>query len=362
MDEFGAAIEMFPISAHFCYADRGGNIAYWMAGRDPVRPDGVDTRFPQLGDGSQEWPQPVTLKPRSTDRNTHQGFYGGWNNKTNPDYDNIPAGTRYRFGPFHRAHVIDDYLSGHDNLTFEEVRGLALNIATTDSLGSGGNPWEFVKDHFIAAVEADPSPERLAALALLAGWDGHFVAGGESQWVWGTLRADAWVLMDEWIREVLKLTFDNELAGIPQDKALLIQVLLHGLAGDDSGVVNNYDWFQNQSDPSAPQTANTIIVQALDNVLVALGPQPWDDPRGIITFNHMLFGKVWEIPFSSRSTYAHCVEMGSEGPVRIESMFPLGQSGTILGDPPGVPVFDAHFFTMAPFFDDFSHMPFPLFD
>jgi hypothetical protein len=43
-------------------------------------------------------------------------------------------------------------------------------------------------------------------------------------------------------------------------------------------------------------------------------------------------------------------------------MFPLGQSGTILGDPPGVPVFDAHFLTMAPFFDDFSHMPFPLFD
>ena len=70
---------------------------------------------------------------------------------------------------------------------------MALNIATTDSLGSGGNPWEFVKDDFIAAVEADPSPERLAALALLAGWDGHFVAGGESQWVWGNLRADATV-------------------------------------------------------------------------------------------------------------------------------------------------------------------------
>jgi len=36
MDEFGAAIELVPLSQHFTYADRDGNIAYWMSGRDPV--------------------------------------------------------------------------------------------------------------------------------------------------------------------------------------------------------------------------------------------------------------------------------------------------------------------------------------
>ena len=47
MDEFGAALRNVSVSQHFCYADRKGNIAYWMSGMDPVRPEGYDYRFPQ---------------------------------------------------------------------------------------------------------------------------------------------------------------------------------------------------------------------------------------------------------------------------------------------------------------------------
>ena len=71
--------------------------------------------------------------------------------------------------------------------------------------------------------------------------------------------------------------------------------------------------------------------------------------------------QVWEMPFSSRSTYAHCVEFGVAGPVGIESMFPLGESGTILMGEGGAPIFDDNFFTMTPVYDDFSHREFPLF-
>src|SRR5660398_171525 len=106
----------------------------------------------------------------------------------------LPNNLSYSLGVFHRAHVIDDYLSTNNNLTFDQVRDLALNIATTDSFGGGGNPWKFVSDDFIAAVNADPSPARSAALALLAAWDGHFVDGGVGSWATGTNRADAWVL------------------------------------------------------------------------------------------------------------------------------------------------------------------------
>ena len=56
-------------------------------------------------------------------------------------------------------------------------------------------------------------------------------------------------------------------------------------------------------------------------------------------------------PLSPGSTYAHCVEMGKSGPVRIESMFPLGQSGNILAGSQGEPIFDANFYTMTPVFD-----------
>ena len=85
MDEFGAAIEDVGVSQHFCYADRDGNIAYWMSGRDPLRPAG-EWRLPQGAAGIPlEWDADVLIQ-RSTDRNAARGFYGGWNNKTNPDY------------------------------------------------------------------------------------------------------------------------------------------------------------------------------------------------------------------------------------------------------------------------------------
>jgi len=360
MDQFGAAIELVPVSQHFTYADRDGNIAYWMSGRDPVRPYG-EWRLPQGATGTTplEWDS-ANLIPRSTDRNTSRGYYSGWNNKSNAGYTNSWNNVGYSFGVFHRAHAVDDYLSANSNLTFNQVRDLALNIATTDSFGSGGNPWKFVSGYFTAAVNADPNAARSAALALLASWDGHFVDGGVGSWATGKNRADAWMLMDAWIKEVLKLTFE-ELDALPAAKndQALFNVLLHGLM--PGGIDNYYNWFKN-SNPGTPQTANTIIVAALDNTLTKLGARPWGtDKRSVIPYNHALLGKVWEMPFSSRSTYAHTVEYAGSGPIKIQSMFPLGASGGISAGAGGAPVFNAHFFTMTDVFDGFVYRDFPLF-
>lgn len=365
MDQFGAALELAGVSQHFCYADRDGNIAYWMSGHDPVRPAGVDPRFPLKGDGTQEWPQPLQLKPRAHDRNTRQGFYGGWNNKAAVWYENSANDIGYTFGPAHRAHVIQEYLESHNNLTFEDVRDLALHIATTDSFGGGGNTWAFVADRFKQAVAADSTPERAAAVAMLDAWDGHFVAGGPSQWVAGPTRADAWVLQDAWVREVIRLTFEDELqaAGVTigsQGQALLFNVLLHALAGPSASVPKLVNWFADRASSGKPTTADGIIVAALDTVMAALGPQPWNRERGLIRYRHPLLGELSTTPFASRSTFAHVLEYGSTGPLRLESMIPLGQSGTILGTPPGQPQFDPHFFSFKPVFDAFAPRPFPL--
>jgi len=362
MDQFGAAIELVPVSQHFTYADRDGNIAYWMSGRDPVRPYG-EWRLPQGATGTAplEWDS-ANLIPRSTDRNTSRGYYSGWNNKANAGYTNSWNNLSYGLGTFHRAHVVDDYLSANNALTFAQVRDLALNIATTDSFGSGGNPWKFVSDSFTTAVNAAPTPARSAALALLAAWDGHFVDGGSGSWAAGTNRADAWMLMDAWIKEVLKLTFeelDPASLSATKNNTVLFNVLLHGLT--PGGVNNYYDWFTN-ADPTAPQTANAIIVKALDNTLVTLGVQPWGaNKRNVIPYNHAMMGKVWEMPFSSRSTYAHTVEYAGTGPLKIQSMFPLGESGNISAGAGGAPVFNANFFTMTDVYDGFVYRDFPLF-
>ena len=362
MDAFGQAIEKFACSFHFEYVDRDGNIAYWLSGHDPVRAAGSDPRLPLRGDGTQEWPQPLTLKPRSTDRNNAQGFYGGWNNKSNPNYAEGFNWNDWAFGTAHRAQVVFDYLSTHDNLSFEEVRDLALSVATTDNKAlHGGAPWKFFAPYFTAAVQANPTDARNAALAMMQAWDQHFVAGGPAEWAAGAQRADAWVLEGEWINQLVTLTFADELGASVATDTHLVNVLLHALAGTYSGVVNKYNWFQDRSASGKPTDPQQLVVLALDNALAKLGPQPWNVARGQIVMTHQLIGPVHSAPYSDRSTYAQCIEYGPNGPVRIESMFPLGESGDIRMGPLGNPIFDANFFTMAPFYDTFAPRPFPLF-
>lgn len=376
MSEFNLGIREVPVSQHFCYADRDGNIAYWMSGRDPLRPPG-EWRLPQgIFPGLQlEWDAAV-VRALSHDENSSRGWYAGWNNKSSADYPSGFNSTGDIYGPFHRTHVIYDYLDAKfeegGKVSFEEVRDLALNIATTDSFGSGGNPWQFVTDDFNQAIrKAGMTSVYNEYLKLLKKWDGHFVAGGPDQWVAGTDRADAWVLMDQWIRRVLELTFMDELgtynsAGegeLTQPKTVLFNVLLHSF-GRYPGITNNYDWFSNSSDLDAPQTGDAIIVAALADVLVDLGPRPWGiGARGTIAFRHDLIPTpVHVMPFASRSTYAHCVEYGAGGPERIASMFPLGESGDIRMGSGYSPVFDANFFSMTPYFDNFMYRDFPLFE
>ncbi len=372
MDEFDEGIEQLAVSQHFTYADRDGNIAYWMSGYDPIRAAGTDPRFPMIGNGSQEWTG--ERRERAHDENTPRGFYGGWNNKASVDYPNATNTTSYYFGPFHRAHVIDEYLAAHDDLTYFEVRDLALNIATTSSFGGGGNTWSFVADDFTAAVEMDSTADRSAVIAMLEAWDGHFVAGGEAAWRFGPLRADAWVFQDAWIKEVMRLTFEDEFMASGMDwngqtKHMLFNVLLRALAGGDAALPTYYDWFQDKLASGKPTDAEGIILMALDNTITALGLGPYEAPRGEIVFGHSLlasldpaFAAIHSMPFSSRSTYAHCVEFDETGPINIQSMFPLGESGQLWFDGTSTPVFDNHFFSMAPVFDPFLMRAFPLFD
>ncbi len=366
--EFDKGIEKLAVSQHTTYADRDGNIAYWMSGWDPIRAPGVDPRFPSIANGTTEWTG--ERRPRAHDSNTSQGYYGGWNNKSSIDYNNAFNDYSYYLGPAHRAHVIEEYLSTHDNLTYEDVRDLALNIATTDSFGGGGNTWSFVEDDFKAVVAADSSPDRDEAIAMLDAWDGHFVAGGPAEWRFGTLRADAWVLQDAWIGEVLRITFEDEfrVAGMSwedQPESLLFNVLLRALAGQ-----TYYDWFQDKAGTGdKPTGAEAIILRALDNVIEHAGLGPYNEPRGTIDYTHDLlanldpaFEAFHSTPFSSRSTYAHVVEFDETGPIRIESMFPLGQSGQLWFDGTSTPIFDPNYLTMIPPYDSFMPRSFPLFD
>jgi penicillin amidase len=414
IQEFGQGIEKLALSQHFCYADRDGNIAYWMSGRDPIRPNdplGMAYQLPQgavPGVPQMDWNDDI-LKPRSHLVNPSRHYFAGWNNKTHPYYSGSPNNIDYFTGPFHRCHVIYDYLNSHNDLTFEDIRDLAISVATTQSIGKAGNPWPFVKEIFSAAVASDPTSNRQEALTILNAWDGHFVDGGKTNWANGKDRSDGWMLMDTWIRKVIEKTFSPYLDVLSKKnesnsaeeillfgneyQRRLLNIIIRSFKGRC-----NYDWFN--SNMLAPpgsayyttlaqnmkSKAFSIIVDALDETLSELGERPWGiDKRGFIEISNgvlnQLVGdaipgwKIWRIPFGSRSTYAQCVQLDNIGPVRIESFFPLGQSTQIdwsillssdpnrFLNPKDSNFYHKHFFDMSiNYFDNFKHRPFSLFN
>lgn len=369
MDEFGEAVENLAVSQHLCYTDKDGNIAYWHSGRQPVRPAG-DYRVPQGMLANQdilEWDAAV-VEPLIHERNPAKGYFGGWNNKPGPTFIDYSATTA--LGPYHRGHTIKDYFEAYDpadKYTFEDIRDLAAMISNSGGFAAGGNPWTRLGDAITAAINANPTAERNEVLEMFQNWDGHNVEGGFDAWVSSTTLQDASVFMDALIPQLMAKTFEDEL-GAPtgdQDFITRFQVFVHGIYED--GLNNSYDWFSNLEDATAPQTAEAIILESIDELYVALGPRPWGvNARGSITYPHVLFGPITVLgittptPLANRSTYAHCVEYGETGPVRIESFFALGQSGTITGTP-FAPAFDENALSMKEFFDAFVMRAFPLF-
>lgn len=372
MQDFGDAIDQFCVSLHICYADRRGNVGYWMSGLDPVREESADPRLPQLSDGSMEWTQPVTYKERQTTTNPSRGWIAGWNNKA-ASGEAGGANPGHAYGRFHRAHAMQDRLqeaSMEGPLDFDAIRDLALEISATDCchLGnSGGNKWFFVEDFFTQSVEANLSADRLEALELLENWDGYFVEGGSEGWVNATVNSDAWVLQDRWITNMLELVFEDELntetlGWSNQGKNLLFNVLLRSLPGSSPQLANQINWFEDRGSGLKPTDPAQLVVLALDITLGELGPRPWNEPRDTIDYvADGSLGLVWSSPWLNRSTYAQVVELGSGGPVRIESMIPMGQSGDIRVGPSGEPIFNENYFGFTEVFDGFLHRDFPLF-
>jgi len=367
MAEFGEGVAGMQVTQHYCYADRDGNIAYWMSGQRPVRQPG-EYRVPQgLLGPALEWDADITVRPPH-DANPAQGFYAGWNNKAAIDVDDTSS--NYLYGRYHRAEVVQKYLREAGTVSYEDLKNLAINISATQAYSSGsgsggGSIWPWLRDAFTQAVANNPTPDREAALAILDGWDEHRVAGGMAGWIGGADVADAWLLLNSWAIRVNQLVFNDEL-GSSGGNSFRLQLLIRELH-PDSTLKNSYRlWARNQADPSAPQTIEAAIITALDETLATwnLDARPWGTGmRGTLEYDHPLLGVVYDgTPWAARSTYAHCIEFDALGPVRIESTFPLGQDGTFTVGPTGEPIPALHNFSMVPFFDTFTLLPFPLFD
>ena len=377
LDEFDTAVRRIAVSQHIKYADKEGNIAYWMTGNTPVRPEG-DYRFPQnLDESRREWDAEV-LEPMPHARNPEQGWFGSWNSK--PSVDWVDSASIVGYGPFQRGYMIQDYLASQDTFTFEEIRDLAITISATQNFAGGGYTWIELRKVFKDVVEANPTPERLEAIRLLEEFDGSFPLGGPEDITTTTELDDPWILERNWLRRVMFHIIEDEsndpfvVANLDRHFQLMLRVL-----SDDPAVPIGYDWETNLIEPD-DLTSDEVILRELDGLLERLGPRPWSadvGDRPSIPFDLLGIGPLHATLDLNRSTYGQCVEIGPNGPVRVETIWPLGPSGAIFANdnlepisPTGVLITgstdiekpeDDPMFSMLPFFENFIHRPFPLF-
>lgn len=364
IDEFENGIENLGVSLHVLYADRDNNIAYWMSGRNPIRPEG-EYRVPQgLVEPAIEY-SVDERQPIPHDRNPEQGWYGGWNSKAAVGYDDV-NGTN-SFGPWHRGHYIQDRLTDIGAPNLDDMIDLEYDVIRTFSIGSGGNPWVAMREFFQPIIEANPTDTRMEALDKLTNWNGLFTEPGLPD----NDILEPWLITRDWLFKVLDKTFVDELGpgfvnnNGPGDLLSSLRrfgMLQHAL-DPETGVVNNYDWFQTYGDEENSLTPEEIILTGLDEALVELPLNPAANDRNTNNYGSNPLGVLHAPPFLNRSAYTQAVEVGPTGPIRIISGQALGQSGLVLGvNEDGDLIFDPNFFSLQENFDTLEYRDFPLFD
>lgn len=347
LHEFDAAVRELEITHNFLYADKVGNIAFWLSGKVPIRPAGFDTRLPLPGTGMAEWSGAVRPVPYSV--NPARGWLTNWNSKPALGYPN-PDGRS--FGKQYRSMEIDQLLES-GLISFADMKSVAADIARTDA-GGDGRDSRYLKPYLLAAIEQVPPANPLASQAksVLQSWDGSMFANPVSS---TTLEAGQ-VIFTRWLTIMHRRTFSDELGNELSQAStnMLIHVLDHAV-GAGSPVPPSRDYFNGQN-------PNAVMSAALDEALTALGADPsaWStQPRDVVSFRHTLYPRIPEIATmlqSNRGTYAMVVVMSNPKPAS-ESILSLGQSGFISSTSQLHP----HFKDQLELFRNFAYKPMRLY-
>jgi penicillin G amidase len=347
--DFQRRIAGVTVGFNAVYADQRGNIGYWFAGLNAVRPEGFDPRLPLPGDGSAEWTG--DYQPIQSSINPEQGWLANWNNRPTHDY----PGNESSFGKIHRSNDLFANFAA-STLSADDMRAVPKDIARVK--GSVGREARFLMPYLRAALAAVPPSNSLApsAQALLDAWDGSAFADA----VTSTTLQPAELIFSTWLTRALNNTFADELGSRVGDAGS--NMLLHALdqaLGDGASVPPSRDYF-NGVDP------RRVLSQSFDEALTALAaaqganPATWSAPRGNIVFAHTFLGTLATAPLSNRATYAQLVQLKSPR-IEAENIFGLGQSGRITLGPGGAPVLDPHFLDQNALYRNFEYKPMPLY-
>jgi penicillin amidase len=359
LQEFETAVHEFTGALNFLYADKRGNIAYWLSGLNPLRAPGFDPRLPLPGDGSAEWtggyrPIPASINPT-------RGWLASWNNKPTADYEDGDGGSIFGSQPFSAMHRYDDLAANFErpSISLDDMREIPKDIARVNALNRNGREARFLVPYLLTALDAVPPLHPVApqARAVLEDWDGSMFADA----VTSETMLSGQVIFATWLSRVLANTFADELGPVANEASsgVLLHALDHALRAGGSPVPPSRDYF-NGVDPRV--VLSRSFDEAVFGLTAAMGPvaSSWAAPRGFIEVKHTLLGTLAKFPLGNRSTYAQLVQLKNPT-IEAENILPLGQSGMIRLTPTGGFAFDDNFFSQFELFTAFAYKPMPLY-
>lgn len=224
-------------------------------------------------------------------------------------------------------------------------------ISNTQEYWSDTYHWLF-RDRFTQAIQANSTPTRSQAVAMLSSFKGGVVQGGNDDIINSLNIQDGWLLAQRWVWEVqaalIQATFVNAswanfTASSDKSQAvgtyysntilgLLARVL--GVSSVQNALVYP-DWADNAGD------VNLLIAEALDRALSALGgmaARPWGtNKRPITKYLEPFFGQLPfqcnTVPVANRGGIYMSAVFDLEGGVELKSVCQIGQDETILFTP-----------------------------
>ena len=327
--EFARAIESLILNVNVLYGDNEGNIAYWHAGRHPIRPKGADSRLPVPGTGKYEWLGYIPHHELPHSRNPDQGYLVSWNNKPRSDWE---AGDFGRWGKTHRVYKPVDLIEADPSITWED--GIRFHEEISRSWGHiGGNinyditKPDFFKQHIRDAASTSTDARVRQAAAHVEQWNGlHKDVSGD-----GYYDSVGLTIFRKWFPMAVRNIFADE---IGDERTYLryayhLSLLLRALEEQDAGLPLSWD-FLNGGDRNAVINRTMVgVIEELTAEYATPDMSRWKHPVFRRSFEKTMpglattLGFVKDIPENGASSYTHLVEL-SKPAVRMVSAIPTG--------------------------------------
>ena len=325
--QFDRGLSKAAYNFNVLYVDVKGNIAYWHAGKIPVRAAGDSPWFPHIGAGIAEWQGFIPWKAMPHIKNPSQGWLTSWNNKPRVNWSNSTRGF-WQWGPVARVNTLMNGLRqippGAASVQLVERLNL-LGGWTTDT-PSGNASTVVVSTVFtdlLGHVDADADPRIAEVMGIFAGWDGMQLDLNTN----GRYDSPAVAIFNTWWQALVDRVFADEL-GSRMERNVVANMV--GRMVKPGLIPLQHDYLDGESVGEAVTGALIDALDALTGQYGSNNPADWLQKIAVIDWDPIGAIDVPDIPWMNRGTYNQITHMGRGANLFAQNVIAPGQSGSPL--------------------------------